>query len=78
MMFGWFLKAYNYGAPYHRGLAFGLDRIIMLLEEKSSIREVMAFPKNKLGYCPLTHAPSPVNDAQLKELFLLVDIKKKK
>ncbi len=78
MMFGWFLKAYNYGAPYHRGLAFGLDRIIMLLEEKSSIREVMAFPKNKLGYCPLTHAPSPVNEAQLKELSLLVDIKKKK
>lgn len=78
MMFGWFLKAYNYGAPYHRGLAFGLDRIIMLLEDRASIRDVMAFPKNKVGYCPLTHAPSPVTDLQLKELSLKTDLKKKK
>ncbi len=76
--FGWFLKAYNYGAPAHRGLAFGLDRIVMLLEEKASIREVMAFPKNKVGYCPLTHSPSRVNESQLKELHIKLDVKDKK
>ena len=68
--FGWFLKAYNYGAPSHRGLAFGIDRIIMILENKSSIREVMAFPKNKTGHCPLTDSPSPVTETQLRELHL--------
>ncbi len=68
--FGWFLKAYNYGAPYHRGLAFGLDRIVMLLEGAESIREVIPFPKNKVGYCPLTHSPSPVTELQLRELHI--------
>jgi aspartyl-tRNA synthetase len=76
--FGWFLKAYKYGAPQHRGLAFGLDRIIMILEEKASIREVMAFPKNKVGFCPLTKSPSLVDDHQLKELSLKIDTKKEK
>jgi aspartyl-tRNA synthetase len=76
--FGWFIKAYNYGAPFHRGLAFGIDRIIMLLEGKSSIREVMAFPKNKVGYCPLTHSPSPVDENQLKELHIKLDLKEEK
>jgi aspartyl-tRNA synthetase len=76
--FGWFLKAYNYGAPYHRGLAFGIDRIIMLLEDKKSIRDVMAFPKNKTGYCPLTKSPSKVENEQLKELNIKLDIPKVK
>ena len=76
--FGWFLKAYKYGAPYHRGLAFGIDRIIMLLENRSSIREVMAFPKNKTGYCPLTKSPSKVEESQLRELSIKLDVSKKK
>lgn len=76
--FGWFLKAYNYGAPSHRGLAYGVDRIIMLLENKSSIREVMAFPKNKTGYCPLTHSPSPVTEQQLRDLHIKLRNEKKK
>jgi aspartyl-tRNA synthetase len=76
--FGWFIKAYNYGAPYHRGLAFGVDRIVMLLENKSSIRDVIAFPKNKVGYCPLTHSPSDVDDKQMKELHIKFDIKEEK
>jgi aspartyl-tRNA synthetase len=76
--FGWFLKAYNYGAPYHRGIAFGIDRIIMILENKNSIREVMAFPKNKTGFCPLTKSPSIVDEKQLKELYIKLDLKKEK
>ncbi len=73
--FGWFLKAYHYGAPFHRGIAFGIDRIIMLLEKKASIREVIAFPKNKIGYCPLTHSPSSVDDKQLRELHIKINSK---
>ena len=68
--FGWFIKAYNYGAPYHRGLAFGLDRIVMLLEGKTSIRDVIAFPKTKAWTCPLTHSPAPVDETQLRELHI--------
>lgn len=68
--FGWFIKAYNYGAPYHRGLAFGLDRIIMLLEGKTSIRDVIAFPKTKAWTCPLTHSPAHVDETQLRELHI--------
>ena len=74
--FGWFLKAYNYGAPFHRGLAFGVDRMVMLLEDKKSIREVMAFPKNKVGHCPLTKSPSVVDNLQLRDLG--IEVKKKK
>jgi aspartyl-tRNA synthetase len=76
--FGWFLKAYNYGAPYHRGLAFGIDRIVMMLEGKSSIRDVIAFPKTKAWTCPLTNSPSMVDDYQLKELHIKLDVKKEK
>jgi len=74
-MFGWFLKAYNYGAPSHRGLAFGLDRIVMMLEGAGSIRDVIAFPKNKNWFCPLTQSPSKVDDLQLIELG--IEISKK-
>lgn len=76
--FGWFIKAYNYGAPFHRGLAFGVDRIVMLLEGKSSIRDVIAFPKNKSWICPLTHSPSIVDEKQLRELHIKLNIEKKK
>ncbi len=76
--FGWFIKAYNYGAPAHRGLAFGIDRIVMLLDGKSSIRDVIAFPKNKSWYCPLTHSPSPVDNNQLKDLHIKLDLKETK
>lgn len=78
VQFGWFLKAYNYGAPTHRGLAFGVDRIIMILEGKTSIREVMPFPKNKVGYCPLTHSPSPVSETQLRDLHIKLRNERKK
>ena len=65
--FGWFVKAYNYGAPTHRGCAFGLDRIFMILEQKSSIREVIAFPINKHGFDPLTKSPKKIKPEELKE-----------
>jgi len=74
--FGWFVNAYNYSAPPHRGLALGLDRIVMIMTDMKSIRDVIPFPKNKNGYCPLTDAPSKVDDFQLKELG--IEIKKSK
>ena len=66
--FGWFVEAYNYGAPQHRGIAFGIDRLIMILEKRKSIRDVIAFPKNKHGHCPLTNSPTKVSKEKLKEI----------
>ena len=66
--FGFFLKALEYGAPPHGGLALGLDRVVAMILKASSIREVIAFPKNRSAYCPLTQAPSFVSDSQLREL----------
>ncbi|MDA3856123.1 MAG: aspartate--tRNA ligase [Candidatus Woesearchaeota archaeon] len=75
--FGWFVDAYNYSAPPHRGIAPGLDRIIMLLLGRDNIREVITFPKNKVGLCPMTNAPSPVDVEQLKDLGLgVIGVKK--
>ena len=76
--FGWFVKAYNYAAPPHRGWGLGIDRILMLAENKSSIRDVIAFPRNKHGYCPLTGSPSSIDEGQLKELGIKIDGKVEK
>jgi len=70
--FGWMMDAFKYGAPPHGGIAFGLDRIAMLLTGSESIRDVIAFPKVKDASCPMSGAPGPVSGAQLAELGLAV------
>ena len=71
--FGYFLDAFKYGAPPHGGLAFGLDRIIMLMCGASSIRDVIAFPKVKDASCPMTNAPTVVDEKQLDELAICIN-----
>jgi aspartyl-tRNA synthetase len=68
--FGFLLEALRYGAPPHGGIAFGIDRIITVLAGRDSIRDVIAFPKTASGSDPLTGAPAPVDDAQLREVGL--------
>ena len=76
--FGWFVKAYNYAAPPHRGCALGLDRIITLLEGKESIRDVIAFPRNKQGNNPMDGSPLRVDAEQLKDLHVSMIVPKEK
>ncbi len=75
--FGFFVDALKYGTPPHGGLAFGLDRLTMILSGTDNIRDVIAFPKNLSAVCPMTNAPRPVDDAQLKELGIKVVEKEK-
>ena len=68
--FGFLLNAFKYGVPPHAGLAYGLDRLIMLMAKEDSIREVIAFPKVKDASCLMTDAPNVVDEKQLKELAI--------
>ena len=71
--FGWFLEALRYGTPPHAGFAFGVDRLVMALQDETSIREVIAFPKTQTGADPMTGAPTWVEDVQLGELGIALN-----
>ena len=71
--FGFLLDAFKYGVPPHAGLAYGLDRLVMLMAKQDSIRDVIAFPKIKDASCLMTEAPTPASEKQLEELSLAVE-----
>ncbi|MDE5617007.1 MAG: hypothetical protein K2I78_04385, partial [Clostridia bacterium] len=73
--FGFFVDAFKYGAPPHGGLAFGLDRLVMLVTGTDNIKDVIAFPKVQNASCLMTGAPAPVEEKQLKDLAITVDVK---
>jgi len=70
--FGFLLDVFRYGAPPHGGIAPGIDRLVMLLAGESTIREVIAFPKNTAGISPMDNCPAPVDDKQLRELGIRI------
>ena len=71
--FGFFIDAFQYGTPPHAGMAFGFDRLIMILCHTDNIKDVIAFPKNLAGVCPMSGAPQSVDQAQLDELGIKID-----
>jgi aspartyl-tRNA synthetase len=73
--FGFLLDAFKYGVPPHAGLAYGLDRLVMIMAKQESIRDVIAFPKVKDASCLMTGAPDVVDDIQLDELGIDVSVK---
>ena len=68
--FGYMLDAFEYGAPPHGGIAFGIDRMIMLMAKRSSIRDVIAFPKTQSATDLMLNCPADVDDKQLRELYI--------
>ena len=76
--FGFFIDAFKYGAPPHGGLAFGIDRWLMVMLKEESIRDVIPFPKTNKGQCLMTEAPNTVDEKQLEELFIKSTFEKKK
>ena len=75
--FGFFIDAFKYGAPPHGGLAFGLDRLCMLLLGTDDIRQVIAFPKNQNAQCVMSEAPTVVSQQQLDELSIAINLAEK-
>ncbi len=74
--FGFLMDAFEYGTPPHGGIAFGLDRLVMLMAQRKSIRDVIAFPKTQSAIDPMSHAPSEVDEKQLRELHIKSNVKK--
>jgi len=75
--FGFFIEGLQYGTPPHGGMAFGLDRLVMILAGTDAIREVIAFPKTQKGQCLMSESPSPVTPEQLSELHIALRLPKK-
>ena len=73
--FGFLMDAFQFGAPPHGGLAFGLDRLVAILGGQETIRDFIAFPKNNSGRDVMIDAPSTIDEAQLKELHIQLDMK---
>jgi aspartyl-tRNA synthetase len=71
--FGFLIEAFKYGPPPHGGIAPGLDRLVMIMAGETSIKEVIAFPKNSFAVSPMDDSPNTISHEQLKELHLIID-----